>query len=183
VRYGAAIAREAAAAGKGVMLHLPMETVSGRYPGAGEITTAMDDAAIRAQLRDDLADVPLARGVNNHEGSRATADARVMNDVAEVLATDGRFFIDSRTTKDTVAESVAREHGIPSARRNVFLDDVDDRAAVEAALQRAAALARSDGSAIAIGHPRSATLAAVRALIPTLQASGIEFTLASDLVR
>jgi len=183
VRYGASIAREAAAAGKGVMLHLPMETLSGKYPGPGEITTAMDDAAIDAELRGDLADVPFARGVNNHEGSRATADPRVMNDVAGVLAADGRYFIDSRTTTASVAETVMRERGIPSARRNVFLDDVDDVAAVEAALRRAAALARSDGTAIAIGHPRAATLTAVRALLPVLQAEGITFVLAADLVH
>jgi polysaccharide deacetylase 2 family uncharacterized protein YibQ len=183
VRYGSAIAQSAVAAGKGVMLHLPMETISGRYPGPGEITTTMDDDAIRTQLRADLADVPLARGVNNHEGSRATADTRVMTDIIAVLAGTGRFFIDSRTTKDTVAESTAREHGVPTARRNVFLDDVDDVVAVEAALRRAAAVAREQGSAIAIGHPRAATLAAVRALGPELQAGGIAFVLVSELAR
>jgi polysaccharide deacetylase 2 family uncharacterized protein YibQ len=183
VRYGAAIARAAADAGKGVMLHLPMETASGRYPGPGEITTAMSDAAIAAELRGDLADVPLARGVNNHEGSRATADARVMTDVAGVLADDGVYFIDSRTTAASVAETVMREHAVPTARRNVFLDNVDDEAAVAAALRQAAAYAHANGSAIAIGHPRAATLAAVRQLAPVLQADGITFVLAGELAR
>lgn len=183
VAFGTRIAHEAAAAGKGVMLHLPMETRSGRYPGPGEITTAMSDAAIAGELRDDLADVPFARGVNNHEGSRATADPRVMNDIATVLAGDGAYFVDSRTTAASVAEAVMRDRGVPTARRNVFLDDVDDEAAVAAALRQAADVARSSGSAIAIGHPRAATLAAVRALAPTMQADGITFVLAGDLVR
>jgi polysaccharide deacetylase 2 family uncharacterized protein YibQ len=183
VRYGAPIAREAVAAGKGVMLHLPMETLSGRYPGPGEITTAMDDAAIRAMLANDLADVPLAGGVNNHEGSRATADPRVMRDVVDVLAADDKFFIDSRTTAASVAETTARTAGVPTARRDVFLDNVDERGSVEAQLRRAAALARSAGSAIAIGHPRPATLAALRALAPEFQADGITFVLAGDLVK
>ncbi|MHB8462622.1 MAG: divergent polysaccharide deacetylase family protein, partial [Vulcanimicrobiaceae bacterium] len=89
------IASEAAAAGKGVMLHLPMETLSGLYPGPGEITTEMTNAQIDRTLRADLAQVPLAQGVNNHEGSKATADPRVMHDVAEILATKNLFFVDS----------------------------------------------------------------------------------------
>lgn len=183
VRFGSAIAREANAAGKGVMLHLPMQTISGRYPGPGTITVAMGDDAIRAELTSDLAELPEARGVNNHEGSRATQDARVMGDIADVLAHDGRFFIDSRTSGASVGESVARERGVPSASRSVFLDNVDNQAAIEAQLLEAARDARATGSAIAIGHPRPATLAAVRNLGPMLAADGIELTLASALVH
>jgi uncharacterized protein len=183
VRYGATIARDAAAAGKGVMLHLPMETRSGRYPGPGEITTAMSDAAIADELRGDLAEIPFVRGVNNHEGSRATADPRVMNDIANVLSGTGAYFVDSRTTAASVAETVMREHAVPAAHRNVFLDNVDDETAVAAALREAAQVARSTGSAIAIGHPRAATLAAVRALVPTMQSDGITFVFAGDLVH
>ena len=183
VRYGAAIARAADAAGKGVMLHLPMQTMSGRYPGPGTITTTMDDAAIRTEVADDLAELPEARGVNNHEGSRATADRRVMGDVADVLVADGRFWIDSRTSAASVAADVAHLRGVPSARRDVFLDNVDDVGAVETQLREAAARARASGSAIAIGHPRPATLLAVRTLEPEIAADGIDLTLASDLVR
>ena len=183
VRYGATIAREANAAGKGVMLHLPMQTLSGRYPGPGTITTDMNDATIEAAVAGDLDALPEARGVNNHEGSRATADPRVMGDIADVLARDGRFWIDSRTSAASVAEEVARGRGVPTARRDVFLDNVDDVGSVEAQLREAAARARASGSAIAIGHPRPATLAAVRLLAPQLAADGIDLTLASDLVR
>ncbi len=183
VRFGTAIAREASAAGKGVMLHLPMQTVSGRYPGPGTITTTMADAVIRSEVAGDLAALPQARGVNNHEGSLATQDKRVMGDIAGVLAQDGEFFIDSRTTSASVAESVARERGVPTARRNVFLDDVDDVSAIEARLREAAADARANGSAIAIGHPRPATLAAVRRLGPEFAADGVDLTLASALVH
>ncbi len=183
VRFGSAIARDASAAGKGVMLHLPMQTISGRYPGPGTITTTMDDDAIRRMVAGDLAELPEARGVNNHEGSLATQDPRVMGDVIAVLAQDGRFFIDSRTSAASVGEAVAREHGVPTASRSVFLDNVDDEAAVEAQLRAAEALARSTGTAIAIGHPRPATLAAVRALGPEFIAAGVDLTLASDLVH
>jgi polysaccharide deacetylase 2 family uncharacterized protein YibQ len=183
VRFGSAIARDASAAGKGVMLHLPMQTISGRYPGPGTITTSMPDDAIRSELTTDLAELPQARGVNNHEGSLATQDPRVMGDIADVLAHDGRFFIDSRTSSASVGESVARGRGVPSAARSVFLDNVDDEAAVEARLREAVRDALATGSAIAIGHPRPATLAAVRTLGPTFAADGVELTLASALVH
>jgi polysaccharide deacetylase 2 family uncharacterized protein YibQ len=183
VRYGPAIAHEAEAAGKGVMLHLPMQTLSGQYPGPGTITVAMNDDAIRSEVSGDLAELPEARGVNNHEGSRATADRRVMGDVADVLVRENRFWIDSRTSPASVAADVTRARGIPSASRDVFLDDVDNVPAVEAQLREAAARARESGAAIAIGHPRPATLLAVRTLGPSLEAGGIDLTLASDLVH
>lgn len=183
MRHGAEIARAADAAGKGVMLHLPMQTLSGRYPGPGTITTAMDDAAIRSEVSGDLAELPQARGVNNHEGSLATQDARVMGDVIGVLAKDGRFFIDSRTSAATVGEAIARERGVPTAARSVFLDNVDKEPAVAAQLRHALDLARATGSAIAIGHPRPATLAAVRDLAAEAAADGVDLALASDLVR
>lgn len=183
VRFGSAIARDASAAGQGVMLHLPMQTVSGRYPGPGTITTSMADAAIRSEVAGDLAELPQAQGVNNHEGSLATQDARVMGDIVDVLVADRRFFIDSRTSSASVGETVARERGVPSASRDVFLDNVDNQAAVEARLLEAIADARTTGSAIAIGHPRPATLAAVRLVAPQAAADGVQLTLASALVH
>jgi polysaccharide deacetylase 2 family uncharacterized protein YibQ len=183
VRYNHVISREAAAAGKGVMLHLPMETLSGINPGPGKVTTEMDDDAITAQVEHDLADVDLAQGVNNHEGSKATADTRVMNAVISVLAKDGRFFIDSRTNSKSVGQAVATEHGVHTASRDVFLDNRADVAYSEGQLREAAALAEKNGSAIAIGHPRPTTLEALRTIIPEFQARGITFVLVSSLVH
>ena len=183
VHYTGTIAREAADAGKGVMLHLPMETVSGLDPGPGKVTTEMTDAQIDAQVEDDLSQVPLARGVNNHEGSKGSADPRVMRDVIGVLAKHGNlFFVDSRTSAASVGEQTAQASGVPSAARDVFLDNQASVAYTEEQLRAAAEIAKRSGSAIAIGHPRATTLEAVRALIPELQASGIQFVLAQDLV-
>jgi polysaccharide deacetylase 2 family uncharacterized protein YibQ len=183
VRYGTQIAHDADAAGKGVMLHLPMEPLSGADPGPGRITVAMSDDAITAQVRDDLASVPLAAGVNNHEGSRATADDRVMRAVASVLAERRLFFIDSRTGSASVAARDTSAAGIPTAGRDVFLDNVADVDATESQLRRAAQLAKSQGSAIAIGHPRPTTLIAVRTLLPELERDGIQLVLARDLAH
>lgn len=184
VHYTATIAQEAQAAGKGVMLHLPMETLSGMDPGPGKVTTSMSDAQIEAQVEADLAQVPLAKGVNNHEGSKASADPRVMRDVLGAIAKHGElFFIDSRTNSKSVGESVAAAAGVPTAGRDVFLDNKADVAYSEAQLREAATIAKRSGSAIVIGHPRPTTLEAVRALIPELQAQGIDFVLAQSLTR
>ena len=183
VRFNHTIEREAADGNKGVMLHLPMETLSGLNPGPGKITTEMDDTAITAQIEHDLGNVASARGVNNHEGSKATADPRVMNDLMTVLARHARFFIDSRTNGASVAEQIAARRGVATAGRDVFLDGRADLTYTEGQLRVAAAIARRDGSAIAIGHPKPTTLAAVRAMIPELQADGIQFVLAADLVH
>lgn len=182
VRYTTTIAREAAAAGKGVMLHLPMETVSGLDPGPGKVTTEMSDAAIRMQVDDDLAQIPLAQGVNNHEGSKATANARVMRAVAQSMARHGDlFFIDSRTIANSVAQREVAAAGLPTASRDVFLDDKDNVSYVETQLREAAAIALQKGGAIAIGHPREHTYEALRAMIPELQREGITFVLARSL--
>ncbi len=184
VHYNATIAREASDAGKGVMLHLPMETLSGMNPGPGKVTTEMTDAEIDAQVEADLAQIPLAQGVNNHEGSKASADSRVMHDVIGVLSKHGNlFFVDSKTSSASVGESTATAEGVPTAARDVFLDNKADVAYSEAQLREAAAIAKRSGSAIAIGHPRPSTLEAVRALIPELQADGITFVLAQTLTH
>ena len=182
VRYTTRIADEAHAAGKGVMLHLPMQPISALDPGPGKIVVSMNDETIEAQVARDIDAVPYAEGANNHEGSRATSDPRVMAAVMRVFRRRGLFFIDSRTIATTVAQKTARAYGVPNAARDVFLDDRNTVPAVEAQLRLAAQLALKRGSAIAIGHPRPATLAAVRALYPQLEREGITFVLARTLV-
>lgn len=181
----ATIAQEAHDAGKGVMLHLPMEPLSEIYPGPGEVKTSMTDAQVQDQVRDDLAQVPLAQGVNNHEGSKASADSRVMRDVMQVMNEEHHdlFFIDSRTNSASVGQRIASDAGIPSAARDVFLDNKETVAYTEAQLREAVAIAKRTGSAIAIGHPRPTTLEAVRDMIPQLRAQGIDFVLAGSLAH
>ncbi|MFN2527462.1 MAG: divergent polysaccharide deacetylase family protein [Candidatus Baltobacteraceae bacterium] len=182
-RYTKEIAQAASDAGKGIMLHLPMEPVAAIDPGPGKITTEMSDAEVAAQVKEDVALVPLAKGVNNHEGSKASSDVRVMRDVVSVLAPTGLFFIDSRTSAQSVAAQIAAEGGMKTASRDVFLDNEDNVDAIEKMLRTAASVALKSGSAIAIGHPRAATLQALRALIPELQSEGITFTLALEMVH
>ncbi|HEX5275713.1 MAG TPA: divergent polysaccharide deacetylase family protein [Candidatus Rubrimentiphilum sp.] len=183
VRYTAQIASDAAAAGKGIMLHLPMEPLGRDTAGPGEITTAMTDAQIASTMQDDIAQVPAARGLNNHEGSKASADGRVMKDVIAAVKEHDLFFIDSRTNAQSVAGQTARAASVPEASRDVFLDNRADEAYSEQMLEQTVAFAKRNGSAIAIGHPRPTTLAALAAFYPKMQAEGVRFVLASDLAR
>lgn len=183
VAYTAQIAQEASDAGKGVMMHLPMEPLSHAYPGPGEIKTDMSDDAVTKQTEDDVAQVPLAKGVNNHEGSEASADDRVMKDVIAVMKQHDLFFVDSRTNAKSVAAQQAQAAGVPTASRNVFLDNQASVAYTESMLERAVTIAKRDGSAIAIGHPKPTTLAAIREMYPKMQAEGVRFVLAGELVH
>jgi uncharacterized protein len=183
VRYTERIAQEAAGAGKGVMLHLPMEPLSHAYPGPGEIKDAMTDDEVTKQTEDDLAQVPLAKGANNHEGSEASADDRVMKDVIAVIKAHDLFFVDSRTNAKTVGQTIAQDDGVPNAKRDVFLDNQAEVSYTESMLERTVEIARRNGSAIAIGHPKPTTLAAIRDFYPKMQAEGVQFVLAQALVR
>ena len=177
-------ARQLQRSGKEVLLHLPMEPrgFPGVRPGPGVVLRAQSDAEIAAILDSDLDSVPGAVGVNNHMGSAATADARVMRVVSGVLARRGLFFVDSRTTDTTVARDAARAANVPTASRRVFLDDVATEAAVETSLAGLFARAREEGSAIAIGHPHPATLAVLDRELTKLAQHGVRLVKVCVLV-
>jgi uncharacterized protein len=179
----AEVAEEAARRGDEVMLHLPMEAL----PGEGavepvELRVGMTPAEVVSAIAGMLETVPRAEGVNNHQGSRATADPALMEAVMTALRARGLFFVDSRTTAATVAYDAAERAGVRAASRKVFLDDTPERDAVLAQLELAARDALRDGSAIAIGHPHPATIAALAEGVPRLEARGIKLVFASNLV-
>ncbi len=185
VAFSTASARALAGGGKEVLLHLPMEP-SGYpkvRPGPGVILRSQSDAEIARILEGDLATVPGAVGVNNHMGSAATADPRVMRVVARVLSDRGLYFLDSRTTDATVAERTAEEASVPSVRRRVFLDDVETDEAVTRQLAELVRRAREEGSAVAIGHPYGVTLSVLEREMPSMESKGIKLVRVGDLVR
>ena len=153
------VVKAALAAGKEIILHLPMEPVGKADPGAGAIRSDQTDEEIRSILRSHLEDLPGIIGVNNHMGSRATADSRVMDVVMSVLAEEGLFFLDSRTTAKSVAREAAKRHGVAFRERNVFLDNDRSDDAVLRQLSEAATLAGKEGYSVAIGHVTSPTVA------------------------
>jgi polysaccharide deacetylase 2 family uncharacterized protein YibQ len=178
------VAEEAFRRGDQVLLHLPMESeVNSGKPEEIELHVGMTTAQVHEALAGMLDSVPHAVGVNNHQGSRATADPALMQALMPALRQRGLFFIDSRTTATTVAYDTAERDGVRAASRKVFLDDTSTREAILAQLDLAARDAQRDGSAVAIGHPHPATIAALREGIPRLESRGVHLVFASDVVR
>jgi len=181
------VAEEAYHRGDQVLLHLPMESGREGFEGApgeaSELRVGMTPRQVASAVDAMLETVPHAAGVNNHQGSRATADLTLMQALMPVLRQRNLFFIDSRTTALTVAYDAAETSGVRAASRKVFLDDTATRDAVLAQLDLAARDAIRDGSAIAIGHPHPATIEALSEGAPRLEARGIQLVFASQLVR
>jgi polysaccharide deacetylase 2 family uncharacterized protein YibQ len=178
------IAEEAFSRGDEVLLHLPMQSESESVKAEEiELRVGMGPAQVQSAVGGMLSTVPHAVGVNNHQGSRATSDPELMQALMPVLGERSLFFIDSRTDAKTVAYDIAQRDGVRAASRKVFLDDVPTRAAIVAQLELAARDAARDGFAIAIGHPRPATIAALAEEVPRLEAHGVHLVFASDVVK
>lgn len=182
--HSAEIAEEAHRRGFQVMLHLPMQSVANETPEPRELRLGMPAQDVAALVDQFLQNVPEAAGVNNHQGSQATADPVLMDELMPVLHDHHLFYVDSRTTAATVAYDTAQDFGVRSAFRNVpFLDDVAEVAAVRKQLHLALRGAREKSEAVAIGHPHPATLQALREVLPQAQAQGVRLVLASELVH
>lgn len=178
------IAEEAHRRGYEVMLHVPMASVGNEKAEPAELRRGLVQAEVTDLVEKMLAEVPYAVGVNNHQGSQATADPALMNELMPVLRERKLFYIDSRTTAATVAYDAAQRDGVRSAYRNVpFLDDVAEVSAVRKQLELAARGARTKGEAIAIGHPHPATVQALNEVLPRLEAEGLHLVFASELAH
>lgn len=180
----ARIARLARELGQDVMLHLPMEPSNDAIPLEPKtILTSMDDRRIRALTEEHIKSIPGIVGVNNHMGSRATEDERVMNAVMDAVKRHGLFFLDSRTSAQTVAQKVAHERGVLTGSRNVFLDNDKETERVIEKIYDAARLAERDGVVIAIGHDRDETYKALARTLPDLERRGFRIAPVRELMR
>lgn len=166
-----------------VILHQPMESVSGIGMEPKVILTSMSDAAIRQMLRDSLSQLPEAIGINNHQGSKATIDARTMDIVMNELHHRGLFFFDSRTNSTTAADKAAKTYGVPYVRNDLFVDNSASVSDICAMIQEGADRAKKHGTYIIIGHCRPHTAEAFRQMVPKLKAQGIEFVYLSSLKK
>ncbi len=172
------------AAGRELLLHMPMEALNGENPGPGAILTSQDDREIQRILEASFAELPAAVGMNNHMGSKATADPRVMEVVMRYLAARHLFFLDSRTTADTQAPRLAARYGVRLLSRDVFVDNQTDAAYIVKAFRNGAELARSRGQAVLIGHVQDAQLARELArLLPGLEHEGVRVVAPGSLAR
>ncbi len=176
------LAEQAHAAGKEVMLHLPMQSMAGRPLDAGGLTLDMTRTAFLRTLDEDLARVPHVVGVNNHMGSLLTRHPGHMTWLMQALRDRGLFFVDSRTTHHTVARRIAFEQRLPSRRRDVFLDPEPGNASLQREFRRLLAIAREKGSALAIGHPYPETLAFLERTLPELAGTGVTLVPVGTLI-
>jgi polysaccharide deacetylase 2 family uncharacterized protein YibQ len=152
------LAETAGRQGHLVLAHVPMQALGGQNPGPMALDSGMGADEITRRLGWNLARVPGLVGVNNHEGSRFTADSAGLGPVMASLRARHLFFLDSRTGPNSQAELAARTAGVLTAGRDVFLDDDPSPAAVGAELATLAREAKRTGVAIAIGHPHDVTL-------------------------
>jgi len=182
--YGQRLARLAHADGHEVMLHQPMEALEPTSLGVGALDSRMSRDQFLRTLRANLDALPQASGINNHMGSGLTRNTEAMVWLmAELRRRGGLYFVDSRTIADSVAQRVARHEGVATIGRDVFLDHERTTAAIEKQLLRAMKLARTRGSAVAIGHPYPETLTVLEAALPRLEQFGIRLTRVSQLIE
>lgn len=162
LRYSREAAVRTRAAGKELILHQPMQAINLDVdPGPGSIQPSMDDLTIRQILMQNIAEIGPIVGINNHEGSLITADARSMAVVLELTKENGIYFLDSRTNSQTQAPFVAKQKGITIWERSVFLDNTPDREDIIEAVYNGMKIADKGKPAIMIGHIWSNNLAAI----------------------
>jgi len=174
---------EAHGRGHELMMHVPMEPLAdGVDAGPGVLSVNLPVEELKKRVGDDLDRFKGYVGINNHMGSKFTAYAPGMQVLMAELHRRGLLFVDSLTTDHSVGLTLAQQSGVPTAARNVFLDNVGEVAAVEGQLVKLEELARKRGSAVAIGHPRDVTIAALNAWLPTLREKGLVLVPISQVV-
>lgn len=170
------------ASGQEIMLHAPMEAI-GKVDNAPDVlTTTMSIDEIKDNLQVMLRKVKNIKGINNHMGSKLTQDKERMSAVMEVLKKHNLFFLDSKTSAQSQADAAAKEMKVKHVSRNVFLDNNNDKDYILRQLALTERLARKNGYAIAIGHPKSNTFLALQEWLPTLQKNNLQLVPLSKIV-
>ena len=180
--HGEATAKRAAELGFEIMLHMPMDNLDETMVYEGQLKTGMGEDEMLKLTEEALAQVPGAVGVNNHEGSRFTADGKSMALFIDIIKDRDLFFVDSRTVGDTRAYDMAVTFGVPAAKRDLFLDHDNEVEMIRRRFGEVLALARTQGQAIAICHFRRNTVTVLQEMLPQLREQGIRLVHASELI-
>lgn len=177
-------AEKAVSYGKEVIIHMPMESEN-YSPGEDEykLLTSMTSELLENKLIQAFESLPEAIGMNNHQGSKATSDSKTMTVLATVLKDRGKYFIDSRTSSLTIGEKTMTSFGVPTARRNIFLDNNNDLDKIEEQINKLANSAKKNGVAVGLGHARKNTLSVLEKVVPGLLDKGFVFQFASQVVK
>jgi hypothetical protein len=153
------------------MIHMPMEPVEYPQvdPGPGTLLTSMSPDELIDQLDQNLDTLPGAKGVNNHMGSRMTSESSQMYQIFSVLKKRGLYFIDSRTTAESLCEPSARLFQIPFAQRDVFIDHLLEPDFIRKQIKELIRIAKKNGEAVGIMHPHSMTIKVLQEMMPELK--------------
>ncbi len=181
--YSSKVSEDLHSLGFEIIVHVPMEPHEHKNLEKSTIMTSWNSRKIETALDQAFASVRHARGMNNHMGSKATADPQTMENVIGYLRGKGLYYLDSYVSSESLGFATARNAGVPAARRDIFLDNSDQPAAIREQLQKLKDKAVKEGTAIGIGHDRPATLRVLLEEVPKMQAQGIEFVYASQLTE
>jgi polysaccharide deacetylase 2 family uncharacterized protein YibQ len=169
-------------AGKEVILHLPMQPAGLEDPGPGAITVNQDEKQIVNTLTLDMATVPHARGINNHMGSLATTDERVVDIILRFCKNNNLFFLDSKTTPHSLIESRAANDDLSVLARDLFLDNEKGKDFIKEELLKGMEIANKQGRAVLIGHLGEEMIEVLNEMYPLLIKQGYELATASELL-
>ncbi|MDR3325830.1 MAG: divergent polysaccharide deacetylase family protein [Rhodospirillaceae bacterium] len=176
--------REASANGHELMMHIPMEPlISSLDAGPSVLKVNLSIEELKKRLIYNLNRFNGYVGINNHMGSKFTACTFGMQVLMDELYLRGVLFIDSLTTHNSVGLKIARKSGVPTAERNVFLDNIGNMMSINDQLIKLEKLAHKNGNAIAIGHPRDETIKALATWLPTLSKKGLTLVPISHVVK
>ncbi|HAJ56904.1 MAG TPA: hypothetical protein DCL35_03935 [Candidatus Omnitrophica bacterium] len=182
--YSTHVAQLARHKNKDVIIHVPMEPYNKENYGLEENTllTSMDKNRIVRILDSAFADVPHAKGISNHMGSKATEDVRLMRIVMEYLKQKGMFFLDSLVTSKSVCRGLAGKLRLGFTQRDIFIDNESDPGYIRAQVLKLAQKAKRLGVAIGIGHDRKSTIEVLKEMMPLLEEEGYQFVNLSEVV-
>jgi len=152
-------------------------------PGEGTLLEEMDEERLLRQLLKDIEAVPYIKGVSNHMGSRLTEDPEKMKIILSELKRRGLFFLDSRTTPQTVGLQTAKSLGLKAMERTLFLDHPSNEGDVKQKLERLIEISLSTGKAIGIGHPYPSTITSLKEMIPKMKEKGIDIVPLSSVME
>ncbi|MDQ1354531.1 MAG: hypothetical protein QG657_4840 [Acidobacteriota bacterium] len=168
------------------LIHLPMAPKNGdgqTYDQEQTINLHSTDDEIRSLIERAKQIIPNAIGVNNHQGSLATADSGLMTRTLKIIKEQGLFFVDSRTIGNTVAFDIAKSLGMKANYKDAFLDHIKTYAHSIEQIHRLVEIALQKGEAIGIGHPNESTLRAIRDSISYIRSRGVDIVFVSELVE
>ncbi|NOY59384.1 MAG: divergent polysaccharide deacetylase family protein [Calditrichaeota bacterium] len=178
------VVRQAQLAQKEILIHMPMEPLNEDYDDHGyTILCNQDPGIIRLRIQKAISEIPVAAGINNHQGSKATADRKVMNVALREIKRNHLFFIDSRTNSKSVALDVAKKIHLASAANQMFIDAREDEDFMKMQMKRLADMANKKGRVIGIAHVRKKTLQVLKKMLPELETHGVRLVPVSKLVR